>query len=169
MQRWLSRCEKVAIYGAGLSVFLMMLLTTVDALGRYFFNSPLQGAYELLEDYLMLAATFLGAAVCYRGGGFIRVTLLADRLPKKVSIPVNYFTQITTFLYVVVLAYASILNLCRTIAQKTLLGTLPLPKWPGMVFISLGLLFLALLLLFDLPEIRIGKGSLFKDTSPTAQ
>jgi len=147
----------------------MMLLTTVDALGRYFFNSPLQGAYELLEDYLMLAATFLGAAVCYRSGGFIRVTLLTDRLPKKASIPVNYFAQIMTFLYVVVLAYASILNLCRTVAQRTLLGTLPLPKWPGMVFIGLGLFFLALLLLFDLPAVRIGKGSLFKHASPTGQ
>jgi TRAP-type C4-dicarboxylate transport system permease small subunit len=169
MQRWLSRCEMASTYGAVFSVLIMMCLTTVDALGRYFFNSPLGGAYELIEDYLMLVATFLGATICYRRGGFIRVTLLMERMTRKVSIPINYLAQITTILYVVILTFASILNLFRTIVQGTLLGTLPLPKWPGMAFIVLGLLLLSLLLLFDLRRIQKGQSSLFRETSPTAQ
>ena len=169
MQKWLSRCEMASTYGAVFSVLIMMCLTTVDALGRYFFNSPVGGAYELVEDYLMLMVAFLGAAICYRRGGFIRVTLLTDRLPMRVSIPLNYLVQITTIIYGVILTYASVLNLFRTVAQHTLLGTLPLPKWPGMVFLVLGLLLLSLLLLFDLRKIRKRKSSLFAETSPTAQ
>jgi TRAP-type C4-dicarboxylate transport system permease small subunit len=147
----------------------MMCLTTVDALGRYFFNSPIGGAYELMEDYLMLVSTFLGATICYRRGGFIRVTILMERLPKKVSIPIDYLVQITTVLYGVILTFASILSLSRTVAQGTLLGTLPLPKWPGMVFIVLGLLLVSLLLLIDLRRIQKGQSSLFGGESPTAQ
>jgi TRAP-type C4-dicarboxylate transport system permease small subunit len=156
-------------YGAVFSVIIMMCLITADALGRYFLNSPIGGAYELIEDYLMLAAIFLGVGVSYRKGGFIRVTILMERLPNRVRIPINYFAQIITILCALILAYASILNLSRTIAQGTLLGTLPLPKWPGMVFILLGLFLLSLLLLFDLPRVQKGKSSLFRETSPTAQ
>ena len=169
MQRWLFRCERGSTYTAVFSVLMMMCLTTVDAFGRYFFNHPLGGAYELTEEYLMLAAIFLGAAVSYRRGGFIRVTILMERLPRKVKIPIDYFVQITTILYGTILVIATIQQLSRTVAQGTMLGTLPLPKWPGIVFILLGLLLMSLLLLFDLPKVRKGESSLFREENPTAQ
>jgi len=51
---------------AGATLFGMMLLTTVDVGGRYFFNSPILGAVELTQ--LMLAAlVFLSLpVVCWR-------------------------------------------------------------------------------------------------------
>lgn len=38
-------------------LFAMMLVTAVDVIGRYFFNSPLQGSYELTQ-LLMLSLVF---------------------------------------------------------------------------------------------------------------
>ncbi|MDR5903404.1 TRAP transporter small permease [Halomonas icarae] len=51
---------------AGATLFGMMLLTTVDVTGRYFFNAPILGAVELTQ--LMLAAlVFLSLPiVCWR-------------------------------------------------------------------------------------------------------
>ncbi len=51
---------------AGATLFAMMLLTTADVTGRYFFNSPILGAVELTQ--LMLAAViFLSLpVVCWR-------------------------------------------------------------------------------------------------------
>lgn len=51
---------------AGATLFAMMLLTTVDVSGRFFFNSPILGAVELTQ--LMLAAViFLSMPiVCWR-------------------------------------------------------------------------------------------------------
>lgn len=51
---------------AGATLFGMMLLTTLDVTGRYFFNSPILGAVELTQ--LMLAAlVFLSLpVVCWR-------------------------------------------------------------------------------------------------------
>ncbi|HSH57106.1 MAG TPA: TRAP transporter small permease, partial [Halomonas sp.] len=51
---------------AGATLFGMMLLTTVDVIGRYFFNAPILGAVELTQ--LMLAAlVFLSLpVVCWR-------------------------------------------------------------------------------------------------------
>ena len=58
----------------------MMCLTSADALSRYAFNSPILGAFEITEKYLMVAAIFMGLSYGYRGGLFIRVTFLVDRL-----------------------------------------------------------------------------------------
>jgi TRAP-type C4-dicarboxylate transport system permease small subunit len=42
---------------AALILFTMMAVTAVDVVGRYFFNSPLQGSYELTQLF-MLALVF---------------------------------------------------------------------------------------------------------------
>ena len=60
----------------------MMLLTSADALCRYLLNSPILGAYEITEKYLIVAMIFLGLSYAYRGGVFIRVTFLVDRMPR---------------------------------------------------------------------------------------
>ena len=64
----LGQCEKVLTYVAVLAIFIMMCLTSADAIGRYIFNSPITGAYEFTEKYLMLTAVYLGTSYTYRGG-----------------------------------------------------------------------------------------------------
>lgn len=60
---------------AAIVMFLMMLVTLIDVLGRYLFSAPLDGAYELTE--LMLAAViFLGLPLITAEGGHIAVDLL---------------------------------------------------------------------------------------------
>ncbi len=66
---------------AALCAALMMLLTSADAFSRYALNSPLLGAYEITEKYLMVASIFLGLAYAYRGGAFIRVTFWSIASP----------------------------------------------------------------------------------------
>ena len=71
------------VYAGVLATFVMMLLTSADALSRYLLNRPIIGAYEITEKYLMVAAIYLGLSYAYRGGVFIRVTFLVDRLPAR--------------------------------------------------------------------------------------
>jgi len=44
-------------YVGNFALAAMMLLTTADVIGRYFFNAPVLGAYEITE-YLMLIMVF---------------------------------------------------------------------------------------------------------------
>ncbi|MGP9576065.1 TRAP transporter small permease [Halomonas sp. AOP42-D2-25] len=67
--RWqrVGRVMQMGLEGvAGATLFGMMLLTTADVAGRFFFNSPILGAVELTQ--LMLAAVvFLSLpVVCWR-------------------------------------------------------------------------------------------------------
>jgi len=168
VEKFLLRCEKVLTYIAVLSIFIMMCLTTTDAIGRYFFSRPITGAYELTEKYFMLITIFLGIAYAYRGGAFIRVGILMDRMPVKVKVPINYFGQVFSILYGAVLVIASIQQLVRTLKHGTTLASLSfVPLWPGIIVIPIGLLLMCLLMLIDLPRVRKGKSALFQDETPT--
>ena len=168
MEKLLHRCEQVLTYVAVLSIFLMMCLTTADAIGRYFFSLPITGAYELTEKYLMLMTIFLGVAYAYRGGAFIRVGILMDRLPARVKVPINYFGQIFSIVYCALLVVASIQQLVRTLQHGTTLASLSfVPLWPGIIVIPVGLLLLLVLILRDLPRVKRGKSALFQDETPT--
>ncbi|AMG30839.1 TRAP transporter small permease [Grimontia hollisae] len=63
-----------------LSLMLMMTVTTVDVVGRYFFNAPLSGGIEIIE--LTLAVVVFGAypLVTWRRA-HICVDLLDDHVP----------------------------------------------------------------------------------------
>ena len=168
MEKFLHRCERVLTYIAVLSIFIMMCLTTADAIGRYFFGRPITGAYELTEKYFMLVTIFLGVAYAYRGGAFIRVGILMDRMPMRVKVPINYCGQIFSILYGAVLVFASIQQLVRTLHHGTTLASLPgMPLWPGLIVIPIGLILMCLLMLKDLPRVKEGKSALFQDETPT--
>lgn len=171
MQKWIQRSESIFVALGCLAVFFMIGLTTVDAICRYFFNNPLTGAYEITEKYLMLVGVFLAMSMTYRGGGLIRVTVLMDRLPPgRVKTLINHVSQLLSILYAAVLLVGTYQYATRLFRQGTTLGSIfSLPLWIGAAMIPIGLLFLVIALLVDLPRVRKGGSALFRDQDgPTA-
>ncbi|MDN3522943.1 TRAP transporter small permease [Halomonas ramblicola] len=79
----LGRVLQLTLEGvAGATLFALMLLTTADVTGRFFFNSPILGSVELTQ--LMLAAVvFLSLpVVCWREE-HVSVDLLDAIFPKR--------------------------------------------------------------------------------------
>jgi TRAP-type C4-dicarboxylate transport system permease small subunit len=168
MQKLLNGCERVMLYVSTLSAFILMLLTTADAGGRYLFNHPLTGAYEITTNYLMVAAIFLGASYGYHQGAYIRVTFLIDRLPRMVKLTVNHFVQVISMLYGGLLVIATYKQALRTIESHTALSSLDfIPLGPAYVIVPVGLFFMSLSMLIDLRKVRKGSSPLFAGESPT--
>ncbi len=167
MQKLLDGCENVLTYVAVFSTFVMMLLTTADAAGRYLLNRPITGAYEITTNYLMVAAIFLAMTYAYRGGAHIRVTFLADRLPRLVKLVVNHLVQFFSMLYCAALVYATLKQALRTIATGTTLSSIEIPQGPAYLLVPLGLFLVSLTMLVDLGKVRKGKSPLFQEESPT--
>ena len=69
-----------AAFVAGVVLILLMLLTTADVAGRYFFNSPLGGVFDLTH-FAVSIMTYLGLAYCGMRGTHVVIELLYDRLP----------------------------------------------------------------------------------------
>lgn len=165
MERWLDRCETVLLYVAVLATFFMMCLTTADAAGRYLFNRPITGAYEVTEKYLMVAMVFLGVCYAYRGGAYIRVTFLVDHLPRSVKIFFDYLAQIFSIVYGVILVVATAQQYLRVASDRMTLSAVDLPIAPAYLIVPVGLFFMSVLMLLDLPRVRGRESLLFKDES----
>ena len=167
MQRLLNGCEGVLTYVAVFATFIMMLLTTADAAGRYLLNRPITGAYEITTNYLMISAVFLAMAFAYRGGANIRVTFLVDRLPRLTKLVVNHLVQMVSMLYCATLVYATFKQALRTIATGTTLSSIEIPQGPAYLLVPVGLFLASLMMLVDLGKVREGKSPLFQGESPT--
>ena len=164
MEKALLWIEKGLLSLGMVALFSMMCLTTVDALWRYLFSSPIVGAYEITEKYLMLTCIFLGMSYTYRGAGLIRVTILMDRMPKSVKISINHLAQIFSIVYCAVLIVGTYQYALRLYHQGTTLGSIySAPQWCGAAVIPIGLFLMGLFLLLDLPRVRKGKSAMFRE------
>ncbi|MHC5655546.1 TRAP transporter small permease [Stappia sp. ICDLI1TA098] len=66
---------------AALILLAMMLVTFVDVIGRYLFNAPLPGAFELTEVLLALVI-FVGLPIVTARRDHVTVDLVTARLPR---------------------------------------------------------------------------------------
>ena len=162
--RW---CEFVLIYTAVLAAFLIMCLTSVDAVARYALNSPILGAYEITEKYLMVAAIFMGLSYGYRGGLFIRVTFLVDRLSGTARLVADYFAFIVSLLFSVFFLWATAIQGFRGLHDDTELSTLPILVGPAYCLVPIGFLALTVIMLVDLPRVRRRQSLLFTQEAPS--
>ena len=155
MRRLLGICESILTALSLASIFFIMILTTIDAVGRYVFHLPIRGAYEIIQDYLMVIAVFFGICYAYRGGGFISVDFLVDRLPRRLKIALNCFSQLCCILLSMIFVWATIKRCLRAI---DLVENIPqiwdLPLWPAYAVIPVGLFFATLVMVFHLWGMR---------------
>lgn len=110
-------------------IIIMVLLTTVDVIGRRFFNHSLYGAHELQQFSLMIVA-FFTLATCQMARQNITIDFIAEKLPRRVM------AWIDTILISVAFAGYSLL-LWRLLVQAMYLKArgvqtieLLLPEWP---------------------------------------
>src|SRR5437016_1313543 len=146
----------------------MMCLTSADALSRYLLNRPIVGAYEITEKYLMVAAIFLGLSYAYRGGVFIRVTFLVDRLPSPLKLAANYFAHLVSLLFCLIVLVATTQQAWRALSDDTTLSALPVLVGPAYSLVPLGFLALTIVMLIDLARVHSGHSYLFRADEPAA-
>jgi TRAP-type C4-dicarboxylate transport system permease small subunit len=166
--KWLHRCELTLLYLGVLATFAMMCLTSADALSRYAFNRPIMGAYEITEKYLMVAAIFLGLAYGYRGGLFIRVTFLVDRLSGPARLAADYFAFLVSLAFCLFFLWATGIQGLRGLRESTELSTLPILVGPAYCLVPIGFFALTVIMLVDLPRVRKRQALLFTQEAPAA-
>lgn len=88
----LNKLETVLALLSGLAVFSLMVLAVVSVGGRNFFNQPLPGYVDWIEQVMPLIA-FMGISYTQRSGGHIRMDILVGALKGR---PLNTAEAITT-------------------------------------------------------------------------
>ncbi|MGI9424420.1 MAG: TRAP transporter small permease [Hyphomicrobiaceae bacterium] len=80
MTKSLRLAVTVAAYLAGLTLVALMLGTVADVAGRYFFNSPITGVFDLTH-FAVVIMVYLGLGYCTYYGAHAAIDIIFDRLP----------------------------------------------------------------------------------------
>jgi TRAP-type C4-dicarboxylate transport system permease small subunit len=85
-----------------------------------------------------------------------------------VKLYVDYFVQVVSMVYGILLIVATYQQALRVIASHTNLSSLEsIPLGPAYVIVPVGLFFMSLMMLLDIRKVRRGESSLFSEESPT--
>ena len=148
--RFLGLFEKLFMAMAIVSIFIMMLSISADALSRYLFGRPITGQYEFTQFYLLVILIFMALPRTYVSGGHIRLKLL-DRYLRK--IPFNLSERCNVALGAIVfgaIAYVSGLEAIeKFIHQDRLFGAVQFPMYWSYVWVPLGSGLMALRLIYE--------------------
>jgi TRAP-type mannitol/chloroaromatic compound transport system permease small subunit len=134
--------------------YLFLPLTLFVAWGcfaRYFLRITVVGMIEI-PSYLFLIGLALSAAYAMTLGGHIRVTLLVDRLSRKVRTVTDLICLILSLIVCSFICWACIVTALRWLKSNNISADLGLPLFPLMFILVIGFLVLCLELLFELLE-----------------
>ncbi len=133
--------------GAGVLV-LMMFLSAMDVLLRYFLNRPIAGAMELTQ-YMMLITVVSGLAYCTVDKAHIRVEVLIERCPQKMRTVLYTATSLLTFgLFLLIATQA--FRYARMLFESGLTSpVLFIPAYPFAIALALGLVVFCVALIAE--------------------
>ncbi len=151
IERTLASVEKIFMAIAMLSIFIMMISISADAMSRYLLGSPITGQYEFTQYYLLVVLVFMAFARTYTLGGHIRIRLL-DRILQK--IPFDFSERINAVLGALafgVLSYVSLMEaIGKFVSQDKLFGAIQFPMYWSYVWVPLGSALMTLRLTYDI-------------------
>ena len=136
------------VAGAGV-LALMMFLTVIDVVGRYVFNMPIDGGFELVE---FMMAIFVPCALvyCQKKDSHITVDLLVERFPKGLQRIIAIITSLLTVMYFAMICWQSYLAIGEELANQLTSSVLLIPIYPFFVplLVAFGMLTILLLVSF---------------------
>lgn len=135
--RGLGYASRVMAYLGIVALFIMMVITVADVIGRYAFNKPILGVFELTE-FLVLVLVFSFLAYTQSEKSHVSVDLLANILPPRVRKAVEIFNHTACLGLMFLLAFK---GLEKALEMKQVGETslnLGIPSYPFALFLVLG-------------------------------
>ncbi len=132
--RWLRNLVAVI---SGIGLLALMFVMAGDVMGRYFFNHPIPGAYELVE-YIMaiivpFSVAYSAAQKCHVG-----VDILVERLPRKSRAAVDILTQFVTVILVGFLIWQGWVGFFEAQSSSIRSSVLQIPNAPFLLAVPIG-------------------------------
>lgn len=132
------------------SLLIMAILTALDVVGRYLFNSPITGTQDLIE---------LGLVICVFGAmghvtmvrGHIRADMLNPVLSKRGNAILSAGSFIISLLFAVILTWQTTIKAVDSLKNMDMVtSTISIPIAPFLAFTSIGLTMMILEMIFDI-------------------
>ena len=126
-------------YIGNFALAAMMLLTTADVIGRYFFNAPVLGAYEITE-YLMLVMVFSFLALAQSAKAHISVDIVFNHLPAGLRHVLERLNHLVCLLMMILVSWMSIHRIWELKRTGEASVLLKIPDYPFAIFLVIACL-----------------------------
>lgn len=137
-ERFVSVLNRGASFFASVVLFMLMLLVSADVIGRYAFNTPVPGTFEIASVFLTIII-FLGIAYAQERKRHIFVDFFLSRLSERVKWPL-VLAQLAMGA-----AVFGLLTLCTgkdswtaVVERQAWWGLISVPIYPGKIAITVG-------------------------------
>lgn len=128
-------------------LFLLMLLTFCDVMGRYFFR-PIQGTFEL-TGYGLALIVFLSLSYTQSKKGNIAIGLIVDKWPKKLQSVADLITYLIIFFLLSLTSWQLLVYAKRSFMANAVTGDLKIPIYYFVIIVACGTILLTLTILVD--------------------
>jgi len=134
--------------GMGLLVVLMFL-GSFDVIGRYFFNKPIKGAYEVSE-ILLAGIVFFGLAYALAMGGHVTVDTFVALFRPRVRGIVGFSVSAIAFIIFVLIGWEGTELAIKSWENHRLIDVLFVPIAPFQLLVPMGALSVCLELIVQM-------------------
>jgi TRAP-type C4-dicarboxylate transport system permease small subunit len=132
----------------GLILLCMMVLTVCDVIGRYVFNSPITGAYEVTET-MMVTVVFFFIAFTQAEKAHIAVDLVIIRLPDKIRVLIQVITHLLSLCIFLLIVWMNIRRCLELMARSEHTPIIHVPISPFILIVAFGSLVFSIELIKD--------------------
>ena len=149
IDRVLYRVEMALGFISGLAVFALMVLAVVSVGGRNFFNQPLSGYVDWIEQAMPLIA-FMGIAFVQRDGGHIRMDMVIGAVRGRVLYGFEIITTLAMLGFMVLMVWGTWAHFQRSIDLSAPWWSndssidIALPLWPAKLLVPVAFSVLSL-------------------------
>jgi TRAP-type transport system small permease protein len=146
-----NKIGRIAFYVSAVFLFLMMVLTGADVTGRYFFNAPVQGSFELTTLFMAIIVA-LGLSYCALEKAHVRVDIITMNLSPKFQVILDCIANFFSFALCALLVWQIFLRALSLIDAGITTLVLRIPIFPFVFIVDLGILVLCIVFLNDFIE-----------------
>ncbi len=161
-QTWLGKVThlvtRILTAIAAAALMIMMCLTAADVACRYFFNSPISGAMELVE-FLMAIIVPFSIAYCALQKSHVAVDLIVDHFPKRVQRVCHFLITIPTIGFILLISWQNYLSIFDVYDSKVTSAVLKIPAYPFVIPVAIGTFVFAVILFVQLFDAKSKEAS----------
>jgi TRAP-type C4-dicarboxylate transport system permease small subunit len=150
VEKGVHRVSTALVYVSGACLFLMMSLTTIDVVGRYFFKHPLRGTQDLTELGLVVCA-FGGWGYVTRQRQHIRADMINAVLSKRWNAIVGAACFMVSLPVAIIMAWQTSVEAIKVqTIGSAVTGTIGIPIGPFFLFAGFGFCWFCIEIVFDI-------------------
>jgi TRAP-type C4-dicarboxylate transport system permease small subunit len=150
-RRWVKRISEWMVVVSCVMLAVMMFVSVADVVGRYFFNKPIEGTWELTGMSLVVCGSFAMAYTQYVKG-HIQVNIICDRLPRRGRAGLYIFSYTMCIIACALVIWQGWTRMVdyffKTVGGQTI--SLGMPIWPFMAAMVIGFFWIGLAFCIDI-------------------